>query len=139
MSASRDIGPDEELGRSVFSHKHANRALRSTVPHHVFLTRAGHTAISVDRLSVAPQSEALALAEAAAADRGRTFYGWAVVDASAARRNGRHVMATPIPDGNPYHGDIVLPDSAAVDREEQTRHAQELADTSRWRPCPHLV
>lgn len=136
MSVPLEVGSDEELGRHVFSSRHANRALRSTVPHHVFLIQEGRTRISVDRLSVAPASEALASAEASADDRGRTFYGWAAVDAGTARRNDRDVLATPIPDRNPYHGDIVLPDSAATDREEQTRHAQELADASRWRPRP---
>ncbi len=136
MSISPKIGFDEELGWSVFSQRHANRALRSTIPHHVFLTRQGETRISVDRLSVAPQSEVLALAEAAAAERCRTFYGWAAVDAGVARRNGRDVVATPIPKRNPYHGDIVLPDFAKMDREEQTRHAQELAVASQWRPRP---
>lgn len=139
MSVPPEIGPEEELGRSVFSRRHAERALRSTMPHHVFLTKAGETHISVDRLSVAPQSQAVALAEAAAVDRGRTFYGWAAVDAGAARRNGRDVVATPIPEKNPYHVDIVLPEAAVEDREEQTRHAQELADASHWRPRPNPV
>ena len=80
MSVPPGIGSDEELGRHVFSHRHANRALRSTVPHHVFLIQEGKTRISVDRLSIAP--------------------------------------------------------APAADREEQTRHAQELADASRWRPRP---
>ena len=136
VSVPPRIGSDEELGRHVFSHRHANRALRSTVPHHVFLIQEGKTGISVDRLSVAPGSEALALAEASAAGRGRAFYGWATVNARTARRNDREVMAAPIPK-NPYHGHIVLPVSTAADREEQTRHAQELADASRWRPRPN--
>ena len=136
MRVPPQIGSDEELGRHVYSRRHAKRALRSSVPHHVFLIQEGKTRISVDRLGVAPLAEALALAEANAADRGRAFYGWATVDARTARRNDRYVAATPIPNTNPYHGDIVLPDSAAADREEQTRHAQELADASRWRPRP---
>ena len=136
MGIPTNVGSDEELGRSVFSSKQASRARRSTVPHHVFLTQQGQTRISVDRLTLAPQTEALALAEVVAANRGRTFYGWAVVDAASACRNGRDVVASPVPNRNPYHGDIVLPDSATSDREEQTRHAQELADASRWRPSP---
>lgn len=136
MHVPDQVGPDEELGRSVFSSKQANRASRSTVPHHVFLTKEGETWISVDRLSVAPQSEALALAQAAGRDRDRTFYGWAEVNATAVRRSGRNVVATPVHGTNPYHADIVLPDAASADREEQTRHAQELADASRWRPRP---
>ena len=43
MSIPPEIGSDEELGRSVFSHRHASRAQRSTVPHHVFLTKEGKT------------------------------------------------------------------------------------------------
>ena len=134
----RQIGPEEELGRRVFSNRHARRAQRSSVPHHVFLAEAGKRLISVDRLSVAPTAEAVALAETAAADRGRTFYGWASLAAAAAPCNGRCIAASPIPARNPFHADIVLPDAAAKDREEQTRHAQELADTSRWRPRPDV-
>lgn len=139
MSVPPEIAPSEKLGRSVFSQKQAKRAARSTVPHYVFLPQEGNTLISVDRLSVAPVSEALALAEANAADRSRAFYGWATVDAATARRNYRDVVASPIANRNPYHGDIVLPDSAAEDRDEQTRHAQELADASRWQPRPASV
>lgn len=72
MSVPPEVGPEEELGRSVFSHRHANRALRSTVPHHVFLTRAGENRISVDRLSVAPQSRR----------------GWALLDAARDKASG---------------------------------------------------
>ena len=75
MSTPLEVGSSEDLGRHVFSRKHANRAVRLTVPHHVFLIQKGRTSISVDRLSVAPASEALALAEASAAVRDRTFYG----------------------------------------------------------------
>ena len=134
VSIPQQIASDEELGRSVFSRSHANRALRSTVPHHVFLPQRGNARISVDRLSLAPKSKALELAEENAANRCRTFYGWATVDAATARRNKRNVVATPIPNSNPYHCDIVLPKSAALDREEQIRHAQELADATKWRP-----
>ena len=67
-----------------------------------------------------------------AAARGKTFYGWAVIDAETAASNGRQVTASPQLD-NPYHADIVLPDAAVEDREEQKRHAQELADASIWR------
>ncbi len=106
------------------------------MPQHVFLSKEGEPRISVDRLSVVPRAEAVALAETDVADRGRTLHGWAAVGTAAARRNGRDAVATPVLGRNPYHGDIVLPDSAVSDREEQTRHAQELADASRWRPSP---
>ena len=35
-----------------------------------------------------------------------------------------------------YHADIVLPDKAADEREEQKQHAQELADAAQWLPRP---
>ncbi len=55
---------------------------------------------------------ATAIADETAAARDATFYGWAVVSV--------------IPDnGNPYHADIILPELAGEDREEQKRHAQE--------------
>ena len=95
------------------------------------------TEISVDRLDLAPPAEAAAAALRIANERGPTvsFYGWAVVIAQEAGADGRQVRASAKPD-NPYHADIVLPDLAAEDREEQKRHAQELADSSSWRERP---
>ena len=98
----------------------------------MFLEKEGEARLSVDRLNVAPPAEALEIAEGVAESRNATFYGWAVVAAELAHTNGRQVFATPQL-GNPYHADIVLPDPAVEDREEQKRHAQELADSSIWR------
>ena len=131
----KDIALDEELGRGVASSRDAPRGQRTRVSLYAFLPRAGETKISVDRLSAAPSDEALAIAEARDATRGRTFYGWAVVPAEAAGDNGRWVDASPMP-GNPYHADIILPQSIAHDRDAQKRHAQELADSSSWRGVP---
>ena len=131
----REIGSEEELGRGVFSSRHAARADRSRAPHHIFLERPGITEISVDRLSVAPMDDAVAIAENAAIGRNATFYGWASVSADEAGRNERRVTASPL-SSNPYHADIVLPGETAEDREEQIRHAQELADASHWRARP---
>lgn len=127
-----DVEPHEELGRGVFSSGAARRSRRS-VPHTVFLERPDHATISVDRLSVASHAEALDHARSVAAQRARTFYGWAVVTAVLAASSGRRVVATPQED-NPFHADIELPDSAQEERDEQVRHARELADASRWRP-----
>ena len=129
------IGEEENLGRRVFSSRNRDRARRTRAPHHVFLEREGTREISVDRLDPAPPAEAAATAVRAANNRGATFYGWAVVVARNAGADGRHVRASAKPD-NPYHADIVLPDLAAEDREEQKRHAQELADSSSWRERP---
>ena len=132
MTAGDDIAPGEHLGRGVFSRRDAERARRGKVRLNVFLEREGNPRLSVDRLDVAPAAEAVAVAGRVAAARGKPFCGWAVVTAAAAARNGRQVEATPQLD-NPCHADIVLPRPAVEDREEQKRHAQELADASVWR------
>ena len=101
----------------------------------MFLERESETRVSVDRLSAAPSEEATSIASAVGEKRGASFYGWAFLPASRARENGRETVASPIED-NPYHADIILPEAASEDREEQKRHAQELADASNWRDRP---
>ena len=85
------------------------------------------------------QKEAVAIADnvGAARTHSATFYGWAFLTAEEAGRNGRGAIASPF-NNNPYHADIRLPELTAEDREEQKRHAQELADASRWRERPNL-
>lgn len=132
VTDSDQVGQEEKLGRGVFSSRHRDRARRARVPHHVFLERPGVTKISVDRLDSAPPDEAVAIADEIAAARSAKFHGWEVITARQAGVNGRQVRASARLH-NPYHADIVLPDLAAEDREEQKRHAQELADRSSWR------
>ena len=138
MQIPETIAADEELGRGVSSRNSANRARRSLLPINEFLPRQGETHISVDRLSIAPLNEVTAIADARDSARNRNFYGWAVVSASNAALNGRIVEASPILNINPYHADIILPQSAADDRDAQKRHAQELRDASHWRARPDL-
>ena len=130
------MSSDEILGRGVFSSKQARQAKNGIVPRRVFLERYGEVSISVDRLDFAELEEMAALGDKVAVGRsvGRrvTFYGWAIITAEDAGSSERQVISTPQPD-NPYHTDIILPDSTAEDRDEQIRHAQELADASRWR------
>ena len=134
MEIPESIAPGERLGRGVSSSRIARRARRPhfQIPLTVFLPPRGESTISVDRLSVAPHDAAATIADRRDRERARTFYGWAVITAEAATYNGREVVASPIPDVNLYHADIVLPQNVALDREEQKRHAQELADASYW-------
>ena len=134
MTAPACVGDEEQLGRRVFSGKAAERARRK-VPHRVFLTKARDTSISIDRLGMTALDDMAALADDASASRDGSFHGWACVTCKEAREGDRRVIASPV-DGNPYHGEIVLPDRAATDRAEQVRHAQELADASRWLDRP---
>ena len=141
MSLPQSISSDEALGRGVFSSKQARQARRGTkpIPRHAFLAQWGKVEISVDRLDFAEPEEMAELGDKVAVgrsvDRTVTFYGWAVIAAKDAESNGRQVVYTPQSD-NPYHTDIILPDSTAEDRDEQISHAQELADASLWRERP---
>ena len=136
MTAPAVVQSDEALGRGVFSRKEAKRAQRRRrVRLNVFLEKAGVAEISVDRLDCAPLEKAVSLGEKAAQNRAGPFCGWAVVSAESAEDNGRRVAATPQPE-NLIHADIVLPDLAAADRQEQKEHAQQLADLSAWRARP---
>ena len=137
MTTRNDIAPDECLGRGVFSSRDRDRSRRGTVPHHVFLGKRGNVEISVDRVDLVSSTEAARIADGVATARNATFHGWAVITAKQACASERQTVATPRRD-NPYHADIVLPDSAAEDRERQKRHAHELADASKWRERPDI-
>lgn len=102
-----------------------------------FLERRGTREISVDRLTYTPPQQAVEIADAMASGRGLSFYGWALLTASDASGNGRQVIADPLPDGtNPFHANIVLPEAAVDDLDEQKHHAQQLAAVSYWRERP---
>lgn len=126
------IAAGEELGRGVFSSRDARAAERGQVRAAVFLERPGVRKISVDRLALSPSNEAVAIADAVAAGRegNRSFYGWAVITAAEVIAVGCVVVASPL-QWNPYHADIVLPESA-VDEWEQRQYALELAARARW-------
>ena len=131
------VAPSEDLGRGVFSSRTARRARRGQIPSHVFLERVGQNELSVDRLSIGETADLVVIAERRASVRERTFYGWAVVVASTAATSGRRVVASPLPDeGNPFHADIVLPDSVIEDEDERKHHAEELASLSGWQAKP---
>ena len=128
----------EELGRGIFSRSHRRKAVNTgAVPYQAFLERAGERTISVDRLSHATLEEAAANARRVAEQRipVRNFYGWAVVSMEDVQKLGLDVAASPYPD-NPYHADLVLPSSAAQNREEQEQYALDLALMANWRSAP---
>ena len=126
------INESEDLGRGVFSRRDARAAERGQIRATVFLERPGAREMSVDRLTLSPSNEAVAIADAAAAGRegNRSFYGWAVITVAEVIGVGCVVVASPL-QWNPYHADIVLPESA-VDEWEQRQYALELAARARW-------
>lgn len=135
MSATNiadDLAPNELIGRRISSSKKARRARRNLIAASVFEPGEGKRDISVDRISVAPISEITEIADRHDAGRGRTFYGWVAVSVEAASANKRTVVASPIPNLNPYHADIKLPASAADDAYQRAEHLKQLADASSW-------
>ena len=130
MNHVKEIGHGEALGRSVHSSKSAKRAGRGNIQFSLFEKR-GDRRLSVDRLSLMSDHEALAIATERGTSRGQNFYGWAVVSASDAESGGRVVEATPN-DTNQFHADIVLPEQAIHDRGVAIWHAKQLAKTAKW-------
>ena len=135
MSATNiadQIDQQELIGRRISSRNEARRARRNRIAKNVFDPGEGISVISVDRISVAPINEITEIANKHDTGRGRTFYGWAAVSVEAASANKRRVVASPIPNVNPYHADIKLPASAAADEYQRAQHLLELADASSW-------
>ena len=62
---------------------------------------------------------------------GKLLLGFGVVLAYHAALERRRVKHTPQPD-NPKHVDIILPCDCIDCRDRQKKHAQKLADASRW-------
>ena len=135
MTVPIDISDQENLARGIFSKSIAKRAPRK-IPKTVFLEKRGKKNISVDRIDVASSIDILVdLSDEIAKNRQGPFCGWAVITAENASDNEREVLASPLQD-NPYHADIILPDAAVKEREEQKTHAQQLADKATWRERP---
>ena len=92
MEALEGIWESEERGRGISSNKAARRLRNSRARHYDCLPREGEVEISVDRLSVAGLKQATATADTRDHVRGRTFYGWLVIVASEAAREGRRIV-----------------------------------------------
>ena len=122
----------EHLGRSVFSGKQARKAGRPQPVPEAFLVRREDDRISVDRMDHAKRAEMVELAAARGLERGKEFYGWAILTVAHAATNGRTVEATPLL-SNPYHADICLnlPDDGDR-REWQKQHSVDLAAHAVW-------
>ena len=138
--AASAFGPvrEWEEGRCVFSSSHRRKAANTgKVPYQAFLEKAGVREISVDRLNCTTPDKSAANGRRVGEQRDPplNFYGWAVVSTERVRNVGCNVVDSPLP-GNPYHADIVLPDSVAANREEQEHYAVTLAGMAGWRPYP---
>lgn len=121
------------LGRRIYSAQSARRARRNATPHSEFMPPRDRLplALSVEELSIAALPELAALARDAQKNRSGSFRGWAYVTRDLAQREGRRVVARPLPE-NPYHEEIHLPSEVAGNREALKHHASELADNARW-------
>ena len=149
MSAS-PVRDNELLGRRISEgktrppkrHKRIRENIRARgergiskqiIPAREFKPKMGETDLSVDRVDEAPREHVANVAERDATSDGRIFYGWAVVSREQAAQMNRIVRASPIENPpNPYHADIVFPDSVKDDEDERTSHAQNLAENAEW-------
>ena len=137
------IEPTELLGCAVYRSKDADRAARGTIPASLFALREDEDGKSVDRLTRAPEDEAIAIAKRRAAAMQpvgqRSFYGWAVVSAERAQRCERIVRASPLADGsNDYHAEIILPNSYVDDEGNEVDHGEDLSGLACWLPLENL-
>ena len=140
----KTIRDEEKLGRSVFSSSAEKRARKGIIIREIFLVRREDDCVSVDRMGYTSDETMARLASVRGKERVRTFYGWAILTAGAARSNSdqmeyrRTIEASPLPD-NRYHANIVmnLPSADEPERRDiQKQHALALAKCAKWRPRP---
>lgn len=153
MSVPTEIADDEELGRCVVSKRAARRAREGRGLAKLLTPRQGERRMSVDRLTIAPLADAIANGRRVAAARQEgicrasgqksrdvEFGGWVTLSARAVRGADCECVASPIEKpvgpGNPYHADIVMPESVLEDDLERVRYAQELEESAGWRERP---
>ena len=133
------IHPTELLGRGVYDRKDRGRAARGTIPASLFALREDEKGISVDRLTHAPEEEAIAIAHKRAAAMEpigkRSFYGWAALSAERAALCERKVKASPLKDGsNDYHAEIICLQPFFNDEGIEIDHAEHLSSLACWLP-----
>ena len=127
---SENIKDDDLLGRAVFSSRRMKRAKKGFVDFHAFF-RKGSNNISVDRFGFCSDKTLTKIqnknAKLRVQDDKCSFYGWLQMTVNTARgvEKERTVKATPTQD-NPYHADIVLPNTVTDDFERKA-HAKEIA------------
>lgn len=125
-----NIKDSDYLGRAVFSGRRARRAaLRGHIEYDIF-ENPGRP-LSADRFGFCAEKKLADIQDQNAKRRAQKFYGWAKLQALAARKSGRKVQSTPM-ELNPYHADIILPEG--IKQDEQISHAKELASNSEWMP-----
>lgn len=130
------IEPTEELVRCMFYERDARRAQRGNVPLSIFLEKIGEPKLSTDRKCWASLETLAGLCHCRERNReGGQFQGWALIFASDASQNGRHVESSRT-ECNPYHADIVLPDNDVGNKVLQKQHAVELAESAVWLESP---
>ena len=137
MAIPPEVSEKEQLGRRIFSESDLKRVRRKkTSTYRLFLEKEGVKKLSVDRIEL-PSSKSVLIEicnKAAKERKASGFYGWAVITAEKASMDEREVVSSQLEE-NPYHADIVLPDSAIKDRDEQKEHAKKLAEKSTLCEC----
>ena len=137
MDIPSKVSEKERLGRRIFSESDLERIQRKKAStYRLFLEKEGVKKLSVDRIELPSSKNVLIeICNKAAKEREASgFYGWAVITAEEASMDEREVKSSRSEE-NPYHADIILPDSAIKDRDEQKQHARKLAEKSTLCEC----
>jgi len=133
LSIPPEVSEEEQLGRRIFSETDLKRARRK-IPYRLFYDKKAKEKVSVDRLDLPSSiSELIEICDKAVKGRGASgFYGWAVMTAEEASTEEREVKSS-WSEENPYHADIILPDSVIDDEVKQRKHAKRLAEIATLR------
>ena len=133
------IAPEEPLARSVSGSKFRDRTVFDAFLPGRNAKREGEYRrdLSIDRCSYLDQDTAVLFGECRANQRHprRTFFGWAILSAEKACKDGREVVSSKI-DKNPAHADILLPLDTTTDKKKRNRQATLLAQLSTLKPRP---
>ena len=117
-----------QLGRGVYSGSLAKRAKkRGKATLQSFLEKKNVLELSPEMLD-----DIISHYYTPKARDGKPLLGFGIVSVRDAESEKRRVKRTPIIPDNPNHVDIVLPCDCIDCRDRQKRHAQKLADASRW-------
>lgn len=131
MQPPDHLRSDEKLGRQVSSSTYISKLKRGDVPPVLFV-REGSPEVSTDRLHSDYFPDVANSETDFHKNRGRTFYGWAVISQDKLSQIGLAATPSPTPD-NPYHADIILPLSPEPDRHEIYPYAVKLAAKASWK------
>jgi hypothetical protein len=127
---------DDRLGRRVFSQGKATQLQKGRKVHEIFMPPPGRPRLSVDRLNHAETEVMVVVVARTAGERATKFQGWSVVTVVAIESEKNCLVIESGQPDNPFHADIVLPDSVIEDKDVRKAYATRLAAQATFMPVP---